>query len=201
MFVFSFHYVGLTILNLIWKLIGCKCFSFEIRLKISRNCYYKNQILNRKPDIWLNRIILQNGLGFFLTWLSLATNLNFATFLTYENGVDMQLSSTIALIFILAIIVVYFVVESIIWPRYLLYMFTPWFVVIIALIGSVAKNWISTKPTRNNIITLILLIITVLLAISKIVLFILYKTKFTNRIKPLPKHVPLETKSEKQTPI
>lgn len=68
-------------------------------------------------DVWMNRFILQNGIAFYLTWLSLATNLNFAIFLTYEASVEVSISSTVALIAILIIIVAYFVVENFVWPR------------------------------------------------------------------------------------
>lgn len=70
-----------------------------------------------KADVWINRFLLQNGVAFFLTWLSLATNLNFAIFLTYEAGLEVSISSTVALIVILLIVVVYFILENFIWQR------------------------------------------------------------------------------------
>lgn len=136
-------------------------------------------------DYVIIRILPQNGLATFATWLTLATNLNFASFLAYECGAKPEVASTIILFIILIIAVVYFVIENFIWQRYLLYNFSPWVVINFALLGSVIKNYNSTNPTRNNIITIILLIITFLLGISKIVLFILYKTvfkRFSNRV-------------------
>ena len=124
-------------------------------------------------------------MAFYLTWLSLASNLNFASFLHYVAGVDLYLSSTIALIIILGCIVTYFVLENLIYQRYLLYVFTPWIVVIIALSGSIGKNWVTAAPSRNNIITAVLLAITILLAIGKIVMFILYHTALKSRVDRL----------------
>lgn len=136
-------------------------------------------------DYVLIRILPQNGLATFATWLTLATNLNFASFLAYEAGAKQEVASTIILFIILIIAVVYFVIENFIWQRYLLYNFSPWVVLNFALLGSVIKNYNRTTPSRNNIISIILLIITFLLAIAKIVMFILYKTafkRFSNRV-------------------
>ena len=126
--------------------------------------------------------MVQNGLGFFLTWLSLASNLNFAMFLAYGSGIKMDIASTVALILILVIIVTYFILENFVWHRYLLYLFTPWIVLILALSGSMSKNWNASSPSRNNIITLILLIIVILMTITKIVMFILYHTVLKQRV-------------------
>ncbi len=124
-----------------------------------------------------------NGLGFFATWLSLATVLNFAQFLAYECSADVTLVGTLALIAILIVFVVYFIFDNVVWPEYLLYMFAPWFVVNYALIGSLVKNWIPGNPSRNNIITICVFFVTLFLAIGKIVMFVLYKTVLKKRIK------------------
>lgn len=63
-----------------------------------------------------------------------------------------------------------------------MYMFTPWFVVIFALIGSLAKNWIGASPSRNNILTLVILIIACLCATAKIVFFRLYQTRWKSKV-------------------
>lgn len=135
-----------------------------------------------KVDLVFLRILPQNGLALFATWLTLATNLNFATFLVYDCGANQDVASTIILFIILVIAVTYFIIENFIWQRYMLYNFTPWFVINFALIGSLVKNFKTSNPSRNNIITLILLLITLLLAIAKIVMFILYKTACKKRV-------------------
>lgn len=135
-----------------------------------------------KKDVWLNRFIVQNGLGFFVTWLSLASNLNFANFLTFSASVPQENSSTLALVIIIIVVVTYFVLENFIWQRYLVYMFTPWFVVIVALIGSLTKNWNQSSPKRNNIITLIFLLIILCLFAVKMIMFVLYHTKLKHKL-------------------
>ena len=91
-------------------------------------------------------------------------------------GADLQNAGTAALFLILAAIIVYFILENFIWRHYLIYLFSPWIVIVVALIGSLSKNWVAASPTRNNIITLLLLIISICLIIARIILFILYKT-------------------------
>lgn len=61
-------------------------------------------------------------------------------------------------------------------------MFTPWFVVNLALAGSLSKNW-NDQTTRNKIITLILISITGIMTIVKIVLFILYRSVWAHRLR------------------
>ena len=138
--------------------------------------------ISSKVDIWLVRILVQNSLGLFLTWVSIASNLNFAFFLGYNAGVNIYTSASIALAIILLTIIVYFILENFIWQRYLLYMFSPWFVIHIALIGCLVRNWNAGSPSVNNIFALIMLIIAFFMLIVKIVMFILYHTVLKNRV-------------------
>ena len=102
-------------------MISLSAISLHVCLFISfRRCYKLHDSLHEngyKKDIWINRFLVQNGLGFFLTWLSLATNLNFAIFLTYDASIKVDISSTVVLIIILALIVTYFILENFIWQR------------------------------------------------------------------------------------
>lgn len=171
-----------------WALlmIAASAISLHVCLFISLRKGYndKEKMIENglKNDVWMNRFILQNGIAFYLTWLSLATNLNFAIFLTYDASIEVSISSTVALICILIIIVAYWVVENFIYPRYFLYIYTPWFVLNLALIGSVSKNYVSAAPTRNNIMTVILLVHVIIFTIVKVVLNILYHTKWAHKV-------------------
>ena len=130
----------------------------------------------------MTRFFVQNGLAFYATWVSIASNLNFAIYISWRLGANIENAGTGALFLVLAAIITYFILENFVWRSYLLYQFSPWIVITIALIGSLTKNWQSSSPTRNNIITLIMLIVVVLLIIARIILFILYKTKLKHKI-------------------
>ena len=130
----------------------------------------------RAKDIWFMRMFLQNGIAFYATWISIASNLNFAVYISWRLGVDNTNAGTGALILILSAIIVYFILENFVWRHYLIYTFSPWIVIVIALIGSITKNWVSSSPSRNNIISLAMIIIVIFLIIARIIIFILYKT-------------------------
>jgi hypothetical protein len=153
---------------------------------------------NLKKDIYLIRILPLNGLGFFATWLALASTLNFAQFLTYQGGAKDNVASTLALFIILALAVVYFIFENFVWQRFLLYLLTPWFVVNFALAGSLAKNWVQGEPTRNNIITLVIFVITLLLAVGKLACVYFYQGHWKHklvrvvRINTMVEEIPLK---------
>ncbi len=95
------------------SLLVCLFISFRQSYKLREEILLH---IGRK-DIWLNRILLQNGLAFFVTWLSLATNLNFAIFLTYSASIEVSISSTVALAIILVLVIVYFILENFVWQR------------------------------------------------------------------------------------
>lgn len=105
------------------------------------------------------RILIQNGVAFYATWVSIASLVNYANYSIWRLGANMQDMGTACLILLLASLINYFVLEDFIWRRCLQYTFSPYFVLIGALIGSLQKNWIYSQPTRNNIISLVILII------------------------------------------
>ena len=63
-----------------------------------------------------------------------------------------------------------------------MYIYSPWFVLNLALIGSMTKNYNKTSPTRNNIITAVLLALIVLFTVVKIIMNILFHTKLRERV-------------------
>ncbi len=87
-------------------------------LFISHHESYRLREKMTLPDIWINRVLVQNGLAFFATWLSIATCLNFAIFLYRRASLTQDIASTIALVIILALIILYSVLENVIWQKY-----------------------------------------------------------------------------------
>jgi hypothetical protein len=72
-------------------------------------------------------------MAFYATWLSIASNLNFAIYIIWRLGADFQNAGTAALILVLCAIIVYFILENFVWKKYLIYQFSPWIVIIVAL--------------------------------------------------------------------
>ncbi|XP_076097020.1 uncharacterized protein LOC143067561 [Mytilus galloprovincialis] len=126
----------------------------------------------RKADIWLTRILVQNGLSVYATWCTIATNLNLSMVLIYRGSLDLSVhdGGTVTLSVIAAQILVFVVLDFFFWDRYTRYTLTPYCVVIVALVGSLTKNY--SEGNRNTIFTIVLLSIAVAIFIIKIVLTI-----------------------------
>jgi len=126
--------------------------------------------VNHCGDLLAIRIIIQNGMALYATWVTIATLLNFAIVLSYWGGLDQSVASTISLSVLLVEVLVYFVLENIVWDRYLRYTYAVWIVVIFALTGSVAGNW--RAESRNSIYSAVLLALAATLFVIKIALSI-----------------------------
>jgi len=67
-------------------------FSLYAALVIShRNIYNAEKQLKETPVyLWLYRILVNNGLAYYATWVTLASLLNFAIALTYSSGGNLR---------------------------------------------------------------------------------------------------------------
>jgi len=117
-------------------------------------------------DLILMRVIIQNGLALYATWVTIATLLNLAIVLAYWGGVEQPVASTVSLSILLVEVLAYSVLENLIWDRYLRYTFSPWVVVVFALAGSLAQNW--TAGARNSTFSAVLMALALALACLKI---------------------------------
>lgn len=125
-------------------------------------------------DLWLTRVLALNGLLFYATWTTIASLLNLTIAVQYDADYDGSNAAYIALSLLTATVLTYFILENIIFDRFLRYAFAVYPVIIWALSAVLAKKWSSSDPTGVNIFTLVLLIVTILLAIIRIVLFFLF---------------------------
>ena len=127
---------------------------------------------NRKKDIWLVRLLVHNGLGIYATWTTIATLLNLAIVITYRSNpaIKQDIASTVALGVLSLEIIVFLITDLTILDRYTRYTVTPYIVLIVALTGSITKNW--TPGARNSIFTAVLLGVACCAAILKLFLII-----------------------------
>jgi hypothetical protein len=134
-------------------------------------------------DVWLSRILIHNGLAMFSSWLLVASCVSLSSILTYSWQVEMTTASAIALIVIAILVTSYFVIDNLIYPKYTLYVFTPWIVFVSACVAILTKNYDKLQPTHNNLIEIVLFIIFVVYFAIKLVMFTLYQTKCKHRIR------------------
>lgn len=126
---------------------------------------YSNDL---KREIWINRILVQNGLAMFAVWGTVAAMFNFAIVLTYRTGAEQEVSSTVSLSIFIIEILVWWIFDNFVFERYLRYLFTPYFVLIVSIAGIIAKNWDPEK--MNAIFTLLVFATVIFLTIIKIIL-------------------------------
>jgi hypothetical protein len=129
----------------------------------------------RNVDIWLIRVLIQNGLAFYATWVAIASHINFVTYITYRLNANMENAASATLVLLFLIILAYFFLENFFWHKYLRFTISPYIVLVVALVGILFNNWNTENPTRNNILSLILLGIVALFFVLKIVFLVIRK--------------------------
>lgn len=121
----------------------------------------------RGSDIWMTRILVQNGLGTYAAWCTIATLLNFATALIYRTSgaISQQDGCSIALGILAAVFVLYALKDWFLTDKWTRYTVTPYVVLVYALTASVAKNY--EAGARNTVLTIVLLAIGILAMVVK----------------------------------
>ncbi|XP_068796791.1 uncharacterized protein [Struthio camelus] len=113
-----------------------------------------------KAELWLIRILVQNGLVLYATWTTIATLLNFAVVLIYKWNVSNEKATTASLSILALSLVIWFYLENLFLDKYVHYNLTVYPVIITALTGSACKNFSLSSPTTNGIFIVVLLAMT-----------------------------------------
>ena len=104
----------------------------------------------------------------------------------------MNKSSLVILSVLGFVLLAYCILENFIWQKYLVYVISPWFVVILNNGGILIKNWVQSNPSRNNMASLLLLVITVFFTFVKIIMFIFYHTTCKQKLDKDKSHMLLQ---------
>ncbi|XP_025889783.1 uncharacterized protein LOC112942935 [Nothoprocta perdicaria] len=115
---------------------------------------------SHQAELWLIRVLVQNGLVLYATWTTIATLLNFAVVLIYKWGVSNETATTVSLCILALDVVIWFYLENVFLDKYVRYNLTVYPVVIVALTGSACKNFSLSAPTTNGIFIVVLLAVT-----------------------------------------
>lgn len=138
-----------------------------------------HQLREDKPKIYWNYVVLpMNGQGIYTTWTVIASLVNFGTALVYVAGVEMETASHVCLGTLLAVLIVYFVLENTILDNYIRLLLTPYLVVIWASIGILVKkqNDDSVAESTKNLVRAILGLATIFMVL-RIVIVVLRQLK------------------------
>ncbi|GFR95660.1 hypothetical protein ElyMa_006278400 [Elysia marginata] len=122
----------------------------------------------RVTEIWLTRGLVHNGLAIQGTWVSVATLLNLAMVLTYSGDkiASVDEAGTVSLSVLTVEIAVFAFTDLVLLDRWTRYTLTPYAVLIVALTGSIAKNY--SAGATNSVFTVVLLVAACLLAVVKL---------------------------------
>ncbi|XP_008112923.1 uncharacterized protein LOC103279469 [Anolis carolinensis] len=113
-----------------------------------------------KADLWLIRILVQNGIALYATWTTIATLLNFTVVLIYNGHVSNETATIVSLCILLCEVAVWFYLENFLFDKYVRYNLIVYPVVVLALCATLQKNSIDFSPKASNIITVVLLVVT-----------------------------------------
>ncbi|KAM9068941.1 uncharacterized protein ACOB8E_014331 isoform 2-T2 [Sarcophilus harrisii] len=141
---------GLTVSNYAILFLACRGLSSH-RLWLQSH---------HRTDLWLLRVLVQNGIALYATWTTVATLLNFAIVLIYTVGVANSTSTTVVLSILLMLLVLWFYLENFLLDKYVHYILVVYPVVMIALTGNIAQHYDPSAPSTNNIFTVVLLVVT-----------------------------------------
>ncbi|CAK8688936.1 unnamed protein product [Clavelina lepadiformis] len=167
-------------LSLVALLLGVV--SLGASLGISYKLVYDNLAkleMNSQEVLWLMRILVQNGLALFATWLSVASAIGFCELITYKDSPGYgkavlrgffteEDASTLTLSLVLSIIVTWFIMENFVWQKYCQYTLTVYPVYILALAGLVGRLQNEEDATRNLLLAAIALGVAILAFLARI---------------------------------
>ena len=128
-----------------------------------------------KLDVWCVRILVQNGILFYATWVSIATCINVAVYLEYNLGVSSSRAGTAALAILTSVIILWFILENFVVQEYTRFVLSEYIVLVIALSGVVKAHW--TDGHGNQTFELALLILAGVLLIARIALIVVQEKK------------------------
>lgn len=125
-----------------------------------------------KADLWLIRVLVQNGIAIYATWTTIASLVNLNIVLITEAKMSQTDATTTSLSVLTAVVSVWFILENVLFEKHVRYILTIYPTVIWALTGVFTKNFNAAEPTRNNIFIAALLAAGCVLCVSQILLVI-----------------------------
>ncbi|XP_028289338.1 uncharacterized protein LOC114453585 [Parambassis ranga] len=123
-----------------------------------------------KADLWLLRVVVQNGVMIYTTWTTIATLINLTIVLTYEAKVSATDAATISYSILAVLLLVWFVLENSVLDKHVRYICITYPVMIWALSGNLDKNYDDKSPSRNGIFIAVLLALASVLFVTRLIL-------------------------------
>ncbi|XP_069015491.1 uncharacterized protein [Embiotoca jacksoni] len=125
-----------------------------------------------KTDLWLFRVLVQNGVMIYTTWTTIATLINLTIVLTYDVKISPNDAATISYSILTVLLLVWFVLENLVLDKHVRYICVIYPVVIWALSGNLDKNFDAESPSRNGVFIAVLLTLATVLFVIRIILVV-----------------------------
>ncbi|XP_064797952.1 uncharacterized protein LOC135517503 isoform X2 [Oncorhynchus masou masou] len=139
-------------------------------------------------DLWLIRILVQNGVALYATWWAVATFLHLTVVLDHQTPIPKTDAAIMVLVLLQLGLIGWFVIENWYLDKHVRYILTVYPVVILVLAASVANP--ATPGTHIDIMSAVILAITSVIFIVRIIM-VLWKHK----------HQPLYGEEELRSPV
>ncbi|XP_061820683.1 uncharacterized protein [Nerophis lumbriciformis] len=118
-------------------------------------------------DLWLLRVLAQNGISIYATWSTIATLLNLAIVLNVYAKLSLTHAATVSLAILAVLLCVWFLAEMLLLDQHVRYILTIHPVVIWALTGSITNNY-TAAPTPNGIFVAVLLALACVMFVARV---------------------------------
>ncbi|XP_053198844.1 uncharacterized protein si:ch211-161h7.5 [Scomber japonicus] len=125
-----------------------------------------------RVDLWLLRVLIQNGIAIYATWTTIASLINLNIVLTTEANMSQMNAAIVSLSILTVALFAWFILENFVLDKHVRYILITYPVVIWALSGNLDKNYDATSPKRNGIFIAVLLALASVLFVIRIVLVI-----------------------------
>ena len=120
-------------------------------------------------EMWVNVLLVHNGLGIYAAWSTVATLLTLRTMLVETFDIKAKSAGTVILALILIIAVIYPTLEMWLSKKRLRYVWTPYFTLIVAMAGSIdAHRWNDDSDSANAVLKIVIMSILIIATLTKI---------------------------------
>ncbi|XP_065897872.1 uncharacterized protein [Dysidea avara] len=126
----------------------------------------------QKYDVVLTQVLLNNGIGVYETWVTIAAQVNLAVVLQHVSDTSSSTAAIVALSIILTEMLTWFIAEITFLDRFVRYTLTVYPVAIWALAGIISNNW--DKDEASSVLTLVAICIAGCLLVIRFVLAVIY---------------------------
>ncbi|XP_023181782.1 uncharacterized protein LOC111606182 isoform X1 [Xiphophorus maculatus] len=123
---------------------------------------------HRNADLWMFRILVQNGVAVYATWGTLSTLLNLTIYLQHQTEASRYHCTMLSLLLLLMELLVWFLLENFYLDKHLRYTVTIYPLVILWLTGILDNN--ASPGTNLYILEVLILVIACVLLVVRIIL-------------------------------